>query len=227
MSTKVFLAHDEKMTLHQPLPGFSSSSDEGSSVTPASDVDTSAKNEPETEFIDEPPPMENPNRIRAIYKKLIQMEATDGGCGQRRRERRFIDVPCIPAKRETIELAHTSEHYDRMLQTRDMSDEELQTKSVPNDLYFCKDTFQAATIACGGVIECVNAVTDDSSIRKSNRAMAIVRPPGHHAEADEAMGEYMLNFVECKFVFCQFSVLFCYFLASVTTHTTRCFSTYR
>lgn len=190
MVTKVFLAYDEKMTLHQPLPGFSSStdSDEESSLSASDDVITN--NEPEAEFIDEPPPMENPNRIRAIYRKLIQMESTNDGDGQES-QRRFIDIPCIPAKRETIELAHTSQHYDRMLRTKDMPDEELQAESVPNDLYFCKDTFQAATIACGGVIQCVNAVTEGEgrAVRKSNRAMAIVRPPGHHAEADEAMGK--------------------------------------
>lgn len=156
-STRVYLAYDERMALHKPLPPIS---DEG---------------------CDGGPDVENPFRIHAIYEKLIQLEALDG-------YRRFVEIPCIPASRETIELTHSPEHYDRMAMTMHLSDDELRQMGTPNDLYFCKDTFTAARIACGGVIECVNAVTD--SKRKSNRAIAIVRPPGHHATRDEAMGTF-------------------------------------
>jgi acetoin utilization deacetylase AcuC-like enzyme len=169
MATKVFLAYDERMTLHQPLPALSSS-DESSA-----DYDGPPFEEA---------PMEQPNRIRAIYKKLVELEATGG-------YRRFLEVPCLPATREVIELAHSPEHYDRMCRTMTMTDEQLRLMGVPNDLYFCSDTFRAARMACGGVVECVDAVTDDN--RKSNRAMAIVRPPGHHATRDEAMGKSVFS----------------------------------
>ena len=158
MATRVYLAFDERMALHKPLP-----------EVPV-----------EGEFHSDEAPFENCNRIFAIYKKLIQLETNDG-------YRRFIEIPCIPAKRETIELCHSPEHYDNMLRTMSMSDEELRMMTVPNDLYFCKDTFLAAKLAVGGVVECVNAVTNDK--RRSNRAIALVRPPGHHATRDEAMGK--------------------------------------
>jgi histone deacetylase 6 len=173
MATKVFLAYDERMTLHQQLPALSSS-DESSNAA--------GDGQPPPPLLEEEaPPMEHPDRIRAIYKKLVELEAVDGYL-------RFLEIPCIPATRDIIELAHSPEHYDRMCRTMTMTDYELRLMGVANDLYFCKDTFQAARIACGGVVECVNAVTDIN--RKSNRAMAIVRPPGHHATRDEAMGKY-------------------------------------
>ena len=163
MATKVYLAFDERMALHKPLP------------EPLAEGDLSGD--------DTPSAFENCNRIFAIHKKLLQLQANDI-------YRRFIEIPCIPAKRETIELCHTPEHYDNMERTMSMSDEELRLMAVPNDLYFCKDTFMAAKLAVGGVVECVNAVTSER--RRTNRAIALVRPPGHHAEKDEAMGKSIL-----------------------------------
>ena len=162
MSTKVYLAFDERMALHKPLPNV-----EAECI--------------ESDCLDEAP-YERPSRIQVVYNKLRNLEAIDG-------YRRFIEIPCIPANRATIELAHSSEHYDKMFQTTTMTDEELRSLTVPNDLYFGRDTFLAASLAVGGVVECVNAVTDDK--KRSSRAIAIVRPPGHHATRDEAMGKFV------------------------------------
>eukprot|EP00934_Nitzschia_sp_Nitz4_P006799 Nitzschia sp. Nitz4//scaffold21_size171442//93257//94718//NITZ4_002170-RA/size171442-processed-gene-0.54-mRNA-1//-1//CDS//3329542438//6789//frame0 len=166
MSSFVYLAYDERMTLHAPLP------------SPSSDVSSVSDDMPEDS------PFEKPNRIRAIYKRLLELETTDY-------HPRFLEIPCIPATRETIQLCHSPEHYEKMESTLTMSDDELRNMRVPGDLYFGRDTFYAARLACGGVIECVNAVTDMKS--RSNRAMAIVRPPGHHATRDEAMGFCYFN----------------------------------
>ena len=159
--SKVYLAYDERMTLHKPLP--------------STDSDTSSSDDDQDEI-----QVENPTRIHAMYEKLIRLESIDG-------YRRFLEIPCIPAARNTIELMHSPEHFDRMAITMAMTDDELRNMGVPNDLYYCKDTFTAARLACGGVVECVNAVTENN--RRSNRAIAIVRPPGHHATRDEAMGK--------------------------------------
>jgi histone deacetylase 6 len=179
MSTKVYLAYDERMTLHQPLP--EASTDEPDAlVCQTTRTDESSGNEEDSE---DDQIMEVPHRIRAIYEKLMELETRDG-------YRRFMEVPCIPAFRETIELAHSSSHYDYMRRTMSMSDEELRSITDPSDLYFCKDTFLAARLAVGGVVECVDAVLDESK-RKSHRAIAVVRPPGHHATRDKAMGMYV------------------------------------
>jgi histone deacetylase 6 len=166
MSTRVYLAFDGRMALHAPLPTSELSLSENSSID--NDDEEGQHNH-----------FEIPHRAIAIYERLIELEAADG-------YRRFLEIPCIEATREIIELVHSPEHYDFMARTESMTEEELRILTVPNDLYFCPKTFLAAKLAVGGVVECVNAVTDVN--RKSNRAIAIVRPPGHHAERNEAMG---------------------------------------
>jgi acetoin utilization deacetylase AcuC-like enzyme len=54
-------------------------------------------------------------------------------------------------------------------------------------------TWDAALLAAGGAVTAVDAVSDG----RAARALAQVRPPGHHAEADRAMGACYLNNVAC------------------------------
>jgi acetoin utilization deacetylase AcuC-like enzyme len=141
---------------------------------------------------------ENPNRIHRIYEQLLKLEdrltfhqrhdsyTFDTAC-EVKKFRHFIELPCVPAARETIELVHSSRHYDWMHRTSYMTDEELKVLTVPSDLYFNRFTFLAARLAVGGVVESVNAVTSKNA--KTTRAIALVRPPGHHAGVDEAMGK--------------------------------------
>lgn len=52
-------------------------------------------------------------------------------------------------------------------------------------------TTRAALLSCGGVIEaCMAVASPESPIKK---AIAIVRPPGHHAEPEEHMGFCFFN----------------------------------
>jgi acetoin utilization deacetylase AcuC-like enzyme len=55
--------------------------------------------------------------------------------------------------------------------------------------YVTKSSFEDARLAAGGVISCVRAVLGGDA----NNAFAIVRPPGHHAEPDRAMGFCIFN----------------------------------
>ena len=176
MTTQVYLLFDERMALHRPIP------------------------DPENPDYY---PFENPDRIFKVYGRLLDLE--------RRLTRnipdedvpdehipRFLEFPCKPVDRETVELAHTREHYDWLYHTAFMSDGALRRLTDPDDLYVCQSTFLASSLACGGVVECVNAVTRDnfqdldnsSNNNNITRAIALVRPPGHHAERDEAMGKH-------------------------------------
>lgn len=56
-------------------------------------------------------------------------------------------------------------------------------------LYVGQGTTRAALISCGAVIQACLAVAR-GQLRKS---LAIVRPPGHHAEPDEHMGFCLFN----------------------------------
>lgn len=170
--SSVYLLFDERMGLHHPLH-------------PSSALE------------------ERPERIFAIFSRLVELERrlTSSLCPVDVEtafspffNRRLIPLPCKPVDRETALLVHTPEHYQRLYETSSLSDDELIALDVESDLYFCHDTFLAASLACGGVVECVNAVTEAfKNGYGPTRAIAVVRPPGHHALADSAMGFCYFN----------------------------------
>jgi len=55
--------------------------------------------------------------------------------------------------------------------------------------YVTSSSFDDALLAAGGVITCARAVMNGDA----QNAFAIVRPPGHHAEPDKAMGFCLFN----------------------------------
>jgi len=55
--------------------------------------------------------------------------------------------------------------------------------------YITRSSFDDARLAAGGVITCTRAVLRGDA----DNAFAIVRPPGHHAEPDRAMGFCLFN----------------------------------
>jgi acetoin utilization deacetylase AcuC-like enzyme len=61
--------------------------------------------------------------------------------------------------------------------------------AVDADTFMCPATLEAAALAAGAVVEAVGAVLHG----QTKRAFCAVRPPGHHAESDVAMGFCFYN----------------------------------
>lgn len=68
--------------------------------------------------------------------------------------------------------------------------EELQALTLNGDsIYFNAQSFYCSKLSCGGAIETCKAVMSG----EVKNAIAVIRPPGHHAEPNKAMGFCLFN----------------------------------
>lgn len=117
---------------------------------------------------------ESPARLRSVLQALDQD--------------RFAAVDRLEAPRATREQllrVHTPGHIDRMLSLTPASG----TIRLDEDTLMSAASFEAALRAAGAVVAAVDAVMKGSTLR----AFCAVRPPGHHATADAAMGFCLFN----------------------------------
>jgi acetoin utilization deacetylase AcuC-like enzyme len=80
-----------------------------------------------------------------------------------------------------LEAVHTKEHVERIKKTR--------SGYADPDTYISSGSLEAALYAAGAVIEAI----DRCKSGEIDRAFCAVRPPGHHAEANRAMGFCLFN----------------------------------
>jgi acetoin utilization deacetylase AcuC-like enzyme len=71
------------------------------------------------------------------------------------------------------------------------------------DTYCSPKSYEVALLAVGGAINAVDAVIADT-----NNAFALIRPPGHHAVRDSAMGFCIFNNVACaaKYAIARYNI---------------------
>lgn len=82
----------------------------------------------------------------------------------------------------------------------DLSSDELIILSSHHDsIYLNSVTFRCALLSAGGVIETCRAV----SCGQVKNAIAIIRPPGHHAECSRPMGFCIFDNVSIATKVCQ------------------------
>ena len=89
-----------------------------------------------------------------------------------------------PATKEDIALVHDKNYIERIEATKG------RTVQLDPDTSTCPETWDAALLSAGGAIACVDHVMGEE---RSHGAFAFVRPPGHHAEFDHAMGFCFFN----------------------------------
>lgn len=122
---------------------------------------------------------ERPDRLRAIVQHL---------CAQGLLQH-CLRLPVRAATRPQLATVHESAYLDSVdaLPSRVAL---LGAHALDKGDTFCNEhTHQAALLAAGGVLAAAEAVAKG----RANRGVALVRPPGHHAEAEEAMGFCLYN----------------------------------
>ncbi|WEW56248.1 Histone deacetylase hda1 [Emydomyces testavorans] len=134
---------------------------------------------------------EDPRRIYYIYKELCKAGLVDDPAASRPLvSQPLVRIPARDATADEISLVHDPDHYDFVHSTKDMSEDQLLALENNRDsIYFNTLTFTSAILACGGAIETCKAVVSG----KVKNAIAVIRPPGHHAEQDQAMGFCLFN----------------------------------
>lgn len=137
------------------------------------------------EYIDPHP--EDPRRIYRIYKILAENGLiTDPSlCGADDIGDYMQKIPIREASKEEILAVHSEKHLQFIESTENMNREELLKETEKGDsVYFNNDSLLSAKLSCGGAIEACKSVIEG----KVKNALAVVRPPGHHAEPDTPGG---------------------------------------
>jgi acetoin utilization deacetylase AcuC-like enzyme len=117
---------------------------------------------------------ERPARLEAVRDALA-------GAGGRERA---TSIPARPASDDELHRVHGAAYLDQL--RRDVPG---KTGWLDPDTYFSPGTWDAVLAAAGGVTALATGVLDGAI----GRGLAVVRPPGHHATADRAMGFCLVN----------------------------------
>lgn len=178
----IHLLYDERMLLHRPVGWV----------------------EPEVypgylDDIDDDYPMENPERLRVIFERLCNLDKRLLHRGNFpdlvHHGTVFKRLSCEMATKDQIMLAHSEEFFERLEDLKYLDDNNLAniTYKRRHDIYYGHDSFNAARLAAGGLVACVDAVCTPNAGTK--KALALVRPPGHHACQEQEMGFCFINSV--------------------------------
>ncbi|XP_061195454.1 histone deacetylase 6-like isoform X1 [Saccostrea echinata] len=123
---------------------------------------------------------ESPDRITRIFDKHTEWGLTQ----------RCTRVETRMATEAELTLIHSSAHVEEIKSLEEKNPFELKKlESNYQSIYLCKDSYFCARMAAGFVLD----VVDNVLTGQSQNGVAIVRPPGHHAECSRAMGFCFFN----------------------------------
>ncbi|HEY3324491.1 MAG TPA: SUMF1/EgtB/PvdO family nonheme iron enzyme [Planctomycetota bacterium] len=116
---------------------------------------------------------ERPERLKAIVKRLEEKKL----------DAQLLQLKPKPAAEEWIKRVHSAEYIARVKQICSEAGEGIKYIDTA-DMPVGAKSYDAALNAAGGVVVAVDAVVEG----KAKNAFCAVRPPGHHALKDKAMG---------------------------------------
>lgn len=116
---------------------------------------------------------ESPQRLIAAYDMLDRTGLSE----------KLVKVPIRRATKEEILWVHNESYYN-LIESADG-----QTRRLDPDTSTSPKSFEAAMKAVGGTLNAVDMILKG----EINNALALVRPPGHHAEAGQAKGFCIFN----------------------------------
>lgn len=118
---------------------------------------------------------ESPARLQAIVRGL-----TDSGLLEK-----LVSVEPEMADQRWIEAVHHVRYIMRFDEAcvMGMPDLDHQENAI------CRDSYEAALLAVGGILKAIDEMMEG----RIDNAFCAVRPPGHHAEVDQAMGFCYFN----------------------------------
>jgi acetoin utilization deacetylase AcuC-like enzyme len=126
-------------------------------------------------FLDHRGPAGHPERPERISAVGVAVDARSEALT------RFAPRAATP---EEILRVHSREHFDQIAEASRRA-----PAQVDPDTYISAQSFEVALLAAGGTTELALRVTRG----ELDSGLAAVRPPGHHAESDRAMGFCLFN----------------------------------
>jgi acetoin utilization deacetylase AcuC-like enzyme len=96
----------------------------------------------------------------------------------------LLTIAPRPAEEDEITLIHTRSYFDEIKETAGKERVDLDP-----DTSTSARSFEAALLAAGGLLKAADMVISG----KIRNGFALVRPPGHHAEASQARGFCIFN----------------------------------